>query len=67
MTRPLLNYSTDSREPDISDNVWLAVWLYCESNDNQILPNIECSELKKSVDFVMKVKPTSSIRTNCYY
>ena len=50
-----------------SDNVWPAVWLYCESNDDQILLNIECSELKKWVDIVIKKTPTSSIRTNWYY
>ena len=56
--RPLLNYSIDSREPHVSDIVWPAVLLYCEINDNQILLNIECSELKNLVDIVMKVKPT---------
>ena len=51
----------------LSDIVWPAVLLYCESSDNQILLNLKCSELKNLVDIVMKVKPTSSIRTNCYY
>ena len=51
----------------LSDIVWPAVLLYCEINDNQILLNIECSELKNLVDIVMKVKPTWSIRTDCYY
>ena len=34
----------------LSDIVWPAVLLYCEINDNQILLNIECSELKNLVD-----------------
>ena len=37
----------------LSDIVWPAVLLYCEINDNQILLNIECSELKNLVDIVM--------------
>ena len=34
----------------LSDIVWPAVLLCCEINDNQILLNIECSELKNLVD-----------------
>ena len=34
----------------LSDIVWPAVLLYCEINDNRILLNIECSELKNLVD-----------------
>ena len=30
-------------------------------NENQILLNIECSELKKLVDFVMKVTPIHQV------
>ena len=42
----------------LSDIVWPAVLLYCEINDNQILLNIECPELKNVVVILMKVKPT---------
>ena len=43
----------------LSDNVRLAVWLYCQINDNQILLLIKCSELKTLFHaIVMKVTPT---------
>ena len=42
----------------LSAIVWPAVLLYCEINDNHILLNIECSDLKNLLDIVMKVKPT---------
>ena len=35
-----------------------AVWFYCQINDNQILLNIECSELKNLLAIVMKVAPS---------